>query len=180
MTRGKKIVRNIVIIIFLFILYNSMFSFYYNPIRAYKNSERSLHYGPSQIVHIEDFNKDKYILGKYDKWFSCSLVTRHLFFRWHVDGGSHGHEIDKAEPVNYSWSMSSREQTYRAYGVINDDRVEKIEIILSNGEILKETTFYEDMFLVIWEYPKDKANDWGFRGIRAYDANDNIVFEFVH
>lgn len=180
MTRGKKIIRNLIIIVALFLLSGMALGFNLNPLKAYKDSERSLHYGPSQIVHIEDFNKNKYILGKYDKWFSCELVTRHLFFFWRIAGGSYGHEIDKTQAINYSWNMSSQGQTYRAYGVINDDRVEKIEIILSNGEILRETEFYDDMFLIIWEYPKDEANDWGFGGIRAYDVNDNIVFEFVH
>lgn len=64
---------------------------------------------------------------------------------------------------------------YRAYGIINDSIVNKVEVTLSNGQTFTETVFYEDLFLFTWK--SDKSGDWYLQSIRGYDSDNNIIFE---
>ncbi|WP_353092828.1 hypothetical protein [Tissierella praeacuta] len=177
MSRLKKILRNIIILVILFFIFLKSSGLYLTPLSAHKNSERSIHYGPSKVVHIEDFDKGKYILCKYDKWISCNTVKRSLFFFWSFGGQVTGRENDLSNPLSYTWSGGVRE-FYKVYGIINDDRIKEIEVTLENGDILTQNEFYEGMFLVTWSANDDSLMD--FAGIKAYDSNGNILFEKIY
>jgi len=75
MSRIKKVIRNLIILVLLFILYMMWAGLYLTPLLANEHSERSAHYGPSEVIHIENFDGGKYILCKYDRWFSCNTVN---------------------------------------------------------------------------------------------------------
>lgn len=173
MSRIKKIIRNILIIVILSFIIMNRLGLYLTPLSAHENSERSLHYGPSKVIHIEDFKNGKYILGKYDKWVSCDTINRVWFFFWCPGGQTIGFENDKAKAVCCTWSYSN--QIYRVYGTVNDKNVKKIEITLSNGEVLTQLDFYEDLFLLTW---KSKQNENKImKCIRGYDSESNMIFE---
>ena len=146
---------------------------YITPLSAHENSERGLNYGPSKVVHIENFKKGKYILGKYDKWISCDTVNRALFFFWSPGGQTLGFENDKTKAVSYTWSGS--EQLVIAYGIVNDNRIKKLEITLDNGDILTNKDFYENLFLITRKVKDNKFV--AIKTIRGYDSEDNIVYE---
>lgn len=173
MSRRKKIVRNIMVLVVLFIIFLKSKGLHLTPLSAHENSERSGHYGPSEVVHIEDFNKGKYILCKYDKWISCNTVNRSLFFFWRIGNQVHGIENDRTKALNFTWGMSSG--FYKLYGIINDDRIKKVEVILDNDRILTQTEFHEDMFLFTWNLMDDSYLE--FKTIKGYDSEDNLVFE---
>ncbi len=173
MSRNKKILRNIVILTILFFVFLNISGLYLTPLSAHENSERSIHYGPSEVVHIEDFDKGKYILCKYDKWVSCNTVNRTLLFLWRFGNQVTGFENDKSEPVDYTWSMSS--SYCKLYGIINDNKVKKVQITLDNGKVLTQTEFYDDLFLFTWK--SNDKNEWGFKNIKGYDSDNNIIFE---
>ena len=173
MSRTKKIIRNMCIIIILSLFILSRSGLYFTPLSAHESSERGLNYGPSKVIHIENFKNGKYILGKYDKWVSCNTVRKTFLFFWRVGGQSVGFENNKSEKVNYTWS--SFYYDFKAYGIVNDADIKKIEVLLSNGEVLAQTDFYEDLFLLTWH--SDEKETIYFKGIRGYDANGNIVFE---
>ncbi|SHE75100.1 hypothetical protein SAMN02745784_01669 [Tissierella praeacuta DSM 18095] len=176
MNRLKKIIKNTIILVILFFIFLKSSGLYLIPLSAHKASERSAHYGPSEVVHIEDFDKGKYILCKYDRWFSCNTINKTLFFFWRIGNQVYGRESDLSKAVSYTWSMSG--DYYKAYGIINDNRIKKIEVTLENGDILIQDGFYEDMFLVTWKSPNDSIID--FAGIRAYDEDSNIIFEDIY
>lgn len=144
-----------------------------SPLSAHEHSERSIHYGPSEVVHIEDFDGGKYILGKYDKWVSCNSVNKSLFFFWRFGNQPTGFENDLTKAIDYTWGSSY--MNYRAYGIINDSIVNKVEVTLSNGQTFTETVFYEDLFLFTWK--SDKSGDWYLQSIRGYDSDNNIIYE---
>lgn len=177
MSRPKKILRNIIILVILFFIFLKSSGLYLTPLSAHKASERSIHYGPSKVVHIEDFDKGKYILCKYDRWISCNTVKRSLFFFWSFGSQVIGIENDLSKPLSYTWSGGVRE-FYKVYGIINDDRIKKIEVTLNNGDILTQDEFYEGMFLVTWKYINTNFID--FAGIRAYDEENNMIFEEMY
>jgi hypothetical protein len=174
MSRIKKIIRNIVIIVILSFFTITQLGLHFTPLSAHESSERSINYGPSEVIHIEDFKNGKYILGKYDKWISCNTVNRTLLFFWSAGSQPVGFENDKTKKVCYTWLLTSY-NNFRAYGIVNDKDVKKIEVTISNGEVLTQTDFYEDLFLLAWT-SKGKENVY-FRGIRGYDSEGNIVFE---
>lgn len=174
MSRNKKIIRNIVILIILFFVFLKGTGLYLKPLSAHENSERSIHYGPSEVIHIEDFDEGKYILCKYDKWVSCNTVKRKLFFFWRFGNQVTGFENDKTKALDYTWGMS--DENYKFYGIINDDKVEKVQITLNNGKVFTDTEFYEDLFLFTWKADNDDQS-WYFNNIKGYDSNNNIIFE---
>ncbi|MDP4089254.1 MAG: hypothetical protein Q8930_08320 [Bacillota bacterium] len=173
MNRLKKVIRNIIVITILFVLLLMRTGIYLSPLSAHEHSERSIHYGPSKVAHIEDFEKGKYILGKYDKWVSCDTVNRELFFFWRFGDQPVGFENDKTKAVSYTYSFSNPYD--KAYGIVNDKRVKKIEITLSNGDILTQTNFYDDLFLLTWK--SDDNENTFMKILRGYDSYNNIIFE---
>jgi hypothetical protein len=169
MNRKKKIVRNIIILIALSTLFlNRGISL--TPMAAHEASERSIHYGPSKVVHIEDFDDGKYILCKYDKWISCNTVKKTMFFFWTFGNQVTGIEIDKGRPLNFTWGYSSDRN--KLYGIINDSNINKVELYLDDGRTLSQTEFYDDdMFLFTWK-GESKLSE-----IKAYDSQGNILFK---
>ena len=172
MSRIKKIIRNIFIIVILSFFIITRLGLHFTPLSAHESSERSINYGPSKVIHTEDFKGGKYILGKYDKWVSCDTVNRTLLFFWSAGNQPIGFENNKTKKVCYTWSASY--DNFKAYGIINDNNIKKIEVTLSNGDVLTQTDFYEDLFLLTW---KSKANEEYFKAIRGYDAKDKLVYE---
>lgn len=171
MSRPKKIIRNLLVLVILLLLFLNRSGLYFSPLSAHEHSERSIHYGPSEVVHVEDFDGGKrlYILSKYDKWVSCNTVNRSLFFFWRLGDQPIGFENDKTKPLDFTWSGSY--QNYKVYGIINDNRVKKIGITLSDGEVLTQTNFYDGLFLVTW------TNNQEFKNIKGYDSNGQVIFE---
>ncbi len=176
MNRQKKILKNIGILLVLCFLLSRMYGFYLTPLAAHESSERSIHYGPSEVVHIEDFDGGKYILGKYDKWVSCNTVHRLLLFFWRFGSQPIGFENDTTKVVTFTWGITYLDtfRNHYVYGIINDSSIQKIEIILPDGRILTQTEFYDDLFLLTWQELRNGYYQ-GF-SLRAYDSESNLVF----
>ncbi|WP_346961919.1 hypothetical protein [Clostridium sp.] len=173
MSRSKKVVRNIIILTILLFLLFMRSGLHLTPIAANEQSERSKHYGPSEVVHVENFEKVKYILCKYDKWVSCSTVNKELFFFWRIKNQIIEFEYDKTKAIDYT--LRSMEENFSIYGIVNDDKVKKIEVTSLGGEVFTQTEFYDDLFLLIWKLDNDY--DWGIKNIKGYDSDNNVIFE---
>lgn len=173
MSRSKKIMRNIAILAGLFFLFLIRSGLYLSPLSAHEHSERSIHYGPSEVVHVEDFDGGKYILSKYDRWFSCDTVNRTLLFFWGFGDQASGFANDKTKAVVFSGGQSS--ENYKVYGIINDDRVKTIEIALGDGNVLTQSHFYDNLFLITWT--TDNTADRNFKKLKGYDAVNKEIFE---
>lgn len=166
--RFRKIVRNVIVCSLLLFLFLMRSGLYLTPLSAHEHSERSIHYGPSKVVHIENFDKGKYILGKYDKWVSYDTVNRRLFFFWGYGNQPTGFENNKNKALDYTW-MSSEENCI-LYGSINDNRIKKVEVTLNDGTILTQTNFYDDLFLFTW-----KSKSINFIDVKGYDSRNNLI-----
>lgn len=171
MNRIIKVIRNIIILtILLFLLFMTL-GLHLTPLSAHEQSERSIHYGPSEVVHVENYEKGKYILCKYDKWVSCNIVNKGLFFFWRIESQTIGFENDMTKAINYTWR--GYDQDFIVYGIINDDKVKKVEVTSNGGKVFTQTEFYDDLFLLIWKWD----NDWGIKNIKGYDSDNNVIFE---
>lgn len=174
MNRVKKTVLNIIAIVALFFIIISFSGLHLTPLAAHRASEHSIHYGPSEIVHIQAFTGGKYILGKYDKWISCNTIHRVGLVFWRFGSQVTGIENDPSKPVNYTFGMS--QEKYRLYGIINDSKISKIEVVLKNGEVL-EASYYDDMFM-LWGNHDDFHS--AFDLLKAYDSNNNLLLESTY
>lgn len=173
MIRLKKTLRNIMIIMVLFFILLRSVGLYLTPMGAHRASEKSIHYGPSTVIHIEDFPGGKHILGKYDKWVSANTVKKsHLLF-WRFGSQVTGIENDLNKGINLTYELS--EEDYLYYGIINDGRIEKIELLLDNGEVLTQTKFHENMFVFTGSGPNDKFPY--IEAVKGYDLERNLIFE---
>lgn len=177
MSRTKKIIRNIVVLAILFLVFLQLSGLHLTPLAAHENSERTLHYGPSQVVHIEDFDKGKYILGKYDRWVSCNTVKRELFFFWGYGNNPIGFENIPNEAIAYTidGSHDKDHYDYKLYGIVNDPKVKKVEVILGDGTVLTQNEFYENLFLFTWE-TEDYDMNWAETEVRGYDEDNELIF----
>lgn len=173
MSRRKRVARNTVALVILSWLFLSRSGLYLSAISAHEHSERSAHYGPSEVVHIEDFPGGKFILGKYDKWISCNTINRALLLFWRFGDQPTGIENDGTKSVVYNWGV--RNESCILYGIINDPSVKRIEVTLTDGTAFSQTEFYDDMFLFTWEV--NDSNSPYARLVRGYDAAGNVVFE---
>ncbi len=173
MNRKKLIIRNTVIILILFFLILNRTGLYLTPLSAHENSERSAHYGPSKIVHEQDFGKGRYYLCTYDKWVSCNTIKKELLFFWRFGNQVTGFENDVSKPIDYSWGATDKYHNF--YGIRNDENVAKVEITLENGKIYSTSDFYEDLLLISWAESDNQS--FYFRNIKAYDINNNIIYE---
>lgn len=173
MNRPKKILINIIILSILLFVFLRSTGLYLTPLSAHRASEQSIHYGPSKVVHIEEFPEGKYILGKYDKWISANTVNKSLFFFWRYGGQVLGIKNDLTKAINISYGMSG--ENYNYYGIINDEKIKKVELLLDNGEVLTETDFHEDMFIFARSSPNDKFPY--VASVKGYDIDDNLIFQ---
>lgn len=174
MNRQRKIVRNLVILAGLLFILNRIGFLYFSPVAAHEASERTIHYGPSTIVHTEEFDKGLYLLCRYDKWVSCNSANRYLIFFWQFGGQVTGFENDKAEVIDFSGSMSHGSS--KVYGSINDDRVREIRLSLLDGTEMVETEFHDGLFLMTWDESISEVA-WGHNNIKAYDENGQLLYQ---
>ena len=179
MSRRNKALRNLLILAVLIPLAVSRSGLYLSPLLAHRSSERSIHYGPSMVVHVRDFDQGKYFLCKYDKWISCDTIRRTLFFFWRFGDQVTGVENDPDKPVCWTWS--SRDTHCKAYGILNDGQVKKIELTLDDDTVLTQSDFYDDMFLLTWTDEKQEGgrNPHGrqVKSIKGYDSGGFVVYE---
>ncbi len=179
MSRRNKVLRNLLILAVLIPLAVSRSGLYLSPLSAHRSSERSIHYGPSTVVHVQDFDQGRYYLCKYDKWISCDTIRRAFLFFWRFGNQVTGVENDPEKPVCWTWD--SRDTHCKAYGILHDNQVKKIELTLDDGSVLTQSDFYDDMFLLTWadEKRKGERNPHGrqVRDIKGYDSGGLVVYE---
>lgn len=169
MNRKQKIIRNTILLIgFSFLLFTRSY-LYLDPMTAFRASERSNHYGPSEVVYMESFPGGKYIVGRYEQWISQSEINQVFGIFWRIGNAYTGIEIKENQPLTYVWSQS--DYGFHAYGIITDSKIAKIEVYTSDGSILTQSDFHEGFFILSWE------EDAEFRKIMAYDASGAVIFE---
>ena len=173
MSRIKKTLRNLIIIVALFCIFMITTGLRLTPIQAHKLSEKGIHYGPSKIVKVFNHGKYQHLLCKYDNWISCNTVDRTLFIFWAPGSQVTGVENNLDEALKYSESYSNRINI--VYGIVNDENIEKVEVYTTEGNIIVNKDLYDNMFYFSW---KSKGNTWGMKELRGYDKNGNQIYLF--
>lgn len=174
MSRRTRIILNEILLLVLSSLFFTYVGLYPSALLAFRNAERTLHYGPSEIAHIENYPDGKLIVGKYDKWISCTVIRRVLLVFWTFDGAALGLENDTSEAAVCSWDYSK--QRYRLYGIVNAPSAGKVEVMLVDGTVLTQTELHDDVFLFTWKDEQYRGRG-GAQVVRVYDTAGALLFE---
>lgn len=156
----------------------SIFSYgSFSPIKAHESSERTYHYGPSEIIKTIDLDKRKIYLCRYKDWFSANTVEKG-FIKWYPGDQVAGEPIDYSKQVSYSWSGSSiseKEMIMKVYGYVNDP---KITTISFEGKNKEDTLTYDldesRMFIFYWN---EGNRNFRAKYLKGLDSEENVIFE---
>ena len=111
------------------------------------------------------------------------IVKRSLLLFWSNESSYIGNEINKEEAVNVQLFANQRNEEiiYQYFGMINDNRIEKIEMIQESGDIIEITEFFDNMFIYVDSFETRDQSKIYFEYLDykliAYDKNNNIIYE---
>ncbi|MGI6226784.1 MAG: hypothetical protein ACOYJ1_11080 [Peptococcales bacterium] len=191
MKKKKKIIINLLIIGFSLLVYMIVTGAGFTPAMAHKRQERTINYGPSQIVKVVEKGASRFFLGQFNGYYSCSMVERGRLGLWYgARKGMWGMEIKEDKPINfhhlYIYDDNQTFDELYVYGVINDERVKriKLEFYLDDGGSKLETLtieigadeIFDNMFFSIIE-KKGMKEYVVQKSIRAFNEAGQLIFE---
>ncbi|WP_223701211.1 hypothetical protein [Sutcliffiella deserti] len=182
MKQGKKravVEWSVAIVLLLTVITQSPYVQYYtlSPLAAHEKSERTFHYGPSEVEEEIDLEKVRVYLGHYKGWFSANTVIRHNMLFWAPGSQVGGQEIEEDEDISYSWSGSSiTKDTYLTmfYGIVSNPEIKEVILEMHNEEPLTYPLKDHQMFIFHW-YEEDFRQDWV--SLQGMDADGKVVYE---
>ncbi len=172
MNRIIKTIRNLIFICILLAVFLVSSGLRLTPMQAHMASEKSIHYGPSEVIKIFDHGDYQHMLSTYDKWVSCNTVERELLLFWRAGSQPIGFENDKTQTLDYSWHMSRTVSLF--YGIANDTSITKIELFTSDGKTLVQDGLYDNLFYFSWEFEEQPPE---IDKIIAYNSKGEILYE---
>lgn len=176
MNRGKKLIRNLVLIFIVLILFYYFGGYYVSKQQCVLETLRS-HYS-TETREIMELQQGNYIAtlmaDKNDETFSIVGAKKAGFF-YHTASSSIGNIIDKEKCMTIA-GMGSTD-----YGIFiciyrNDKSIIKVEVQLENGETYFITEWHEDYA----GYVRDEKTDWSYGTYKAYNADGELVGEEIY
>ncbi len=171
MNRFVKIIRNLILILFLFFIVCIVTGLRLTPEQAHKMSERGIHYGPSVIIKSFDYGNYQQLLCKYDNWVSCDTVSRFALIFWQPGNQPIGFKNDSSRFFCFSNNYSN-DSNY-LYGIINNDALIKIEVLTNDGQLLTQQDFYDGLFYFTWV---SNVRQSGIEKITGYTSDEMITY----
>lgn len=184
MSLRKKIfaaIEWIVAIILLSIcVYYYIFSYgSFSAIGAYRASERTMHYGPSEIKKVIDVKNGKVYLGKYKNWISAAPIEK-KFIKWYPGNGGEGCPIkysDKISQFMDCGAMGRNSYLCLVFGYVNDSNIKVVSLQIQDNK-KKNTMKYkitsDKMFIFCLENNSHKYNVVSLKGL---DKNGKVIYE---
>ncbi|UOQ86912.1 hypothetical protein [Gracilibacillus salinarum] len=175
----------------LFCDYRIPYITYYelSPEAAFEKSERTIYYGPSQVLEKVDLEDVQIFLSTYKNWFSATLINKHAGIFWGPGSGAGGEEIKEDQDINYSWGGTLINEDYRLmqyYGIVTNPEISRVELDVSiadsrgkgvPGEDIETLTYQlkdHRMFLFHWN---DMEDDYKARTLRGLNNDGEVIYE---
>lgn len=174
MSRVKKSIWNLAIIIIMIFILRNTFNLHLTPLAAFEKTEGERHYGPTKIHYLENYNKGKIIIGTYDNRVTFSILNRQLYLFWicqHHDNNL----VIQNNPFQYTWYQS--DDYLILYGIKQEPNIERVELYLNNGDIYEITEFHDNLFLIMNKH--DPKDFWNLINVIGYDKYDTVVYEDI-
>lgn len=156
----------------------------FTPLKAFRDSERTLNYGPSEIVKELDKDGLKIYLGKYKDWMSSQAIKKNLITWSPLGGNVTGVPIKYSEKVTYSWSGSSVKNNkflWIVYGFVNDASISKITLQVKTGDKQDSMEYLLDkdrMFIFSWF--DDNSSRSTISKIIGTDKDNRVIYEYKY
>ncbi|WP_163539565.1 hypothetical protein [Gracilibacillus sp. YIM 98692] len=178
------------LLIFIVIKDSPYFSYYeLSPEAAFERSERTYHYGPSEVLEKVDLDDVQIFLSKYKNWFSATLVNKHAGIFWGPGSGVGGMEIKDDQDITHSLGGTTINEDYmlkRYYGIVTNPEINKVELDVAEGYGWDEQVPAEDivtlayqlkdhrMFLFHWNEAEDNYLSIALRGL---NSDGEVIYE---
>ncbi|RSK27545.1 DUF5044 domain-containing protein [Bacillus sp. HMF5848] len=172
-----------IVLLFFAVKESPYFNYYHlSPLAAHEQSERTYHYGPSNIVESIDVGDVRLYMGTYKEWFSVNSVEKHAGVFWRPGSHVGGTEIDKNQAISYSWSGSTINDDLmlmKIYGVVTNPNIVEVQLDVMEGsgnpvQTLSYPLKDHRMFLFYWN---ELENPYKWLFLRGVDKTGNTVYE---
>ena len=182
--RVFAVIEWIVAIILLSIcVYYYIFSFgSFSAIGAYRSSERTMHYGPSEIKKIIDVKNGKVFFGKYKNWISAAPIEKKII-KWYPGSGGAGCPIkysDKISHFEQCSAMGTDSYVYTVFGCVNDSSIATVNLQFKKDGKINSMNYKiasDKLFIFCFDKYKSKDNLISLRGL---DNKGKIVYEYKY
>lgn len=185
MTKSSKIFRAIIEWIIAFVLVIICVNFYslnFTPFQAFRNSERTINYGPSEIIKELDKNGTKIYLARYKNWISSQVIERQ-WGTWRFSGGNvTGTPINYKEKITYSFGGSAETDNkylWDLYGYVNDTKINKVILQVKRNDKTESFEYKIDksnMFIFYWV--DNNGGQSTLTKIIGMDKDNNTIYEY--
>lgn len=175
MKRGKKLIRNLAVILVLLLGFYYFGGYYISKEQCVIETLRGL-YGTETRKVMELRQKNYFatlMAGEEDESFSI-VGTKKIGFLYRTASSSVGIKNDKEEILKIS-GMASSDHGMVIFLCRNDKSIETVEVLLENGETFTITEWYEDYAGYIRE-----DHNWESGTYRAYNAEGELVGEVYY
>ncbi|EGT0697021.1 TPA: hypothetical protein ACY4SF_001931 [Clostridium perfringens] len=165
-------------IILILICSKIIFPGSFTPLKAHEQSEKSVYYGPSNIIKTIDLGKEKIYLCKYKDWFSIDIIRKGLI-KWHPVNYPAGYPIDYSKQVTFntytSKPIKNSEPIAKIYGYVNDPQIKNIVLEDNNNKIISNYELDENKMFILTSHTNNEKNKANY--IKGLDTNGNIIYE---
>lgn len=176
-----------IIAIFLAAICVCYYLFWYGSftaIDAFRASESSYHYGPSEIKKEINLKNGKIYLGRYKDWISINMVEKKLF-KWYPGSAVGGYPINYSDKITEAWQAGktlNNGYLYIVYGYVNDPTITTVNLQLKDKQSEKESTMKysvssDKLFIFNWENNKCTSD---ILSLTALDKAGNVVYEYKY
>lgn len=147
-----------------------------SALKVHEASEKSYHYGPSEVVNTIDLNRCRIYLCRYKNWFSADTVKKGIVF-WYQGNEGGGTEIDYNKQVTYSKSAEGDTEGNRLmkiYGYVNDEEITTICLECEEGLITEVYNLDKSrLFIFCWQDNKE----FDYKYLVGADENGQILYK---
>lgn len=149
---------------------------------AFRASEKSLHYGPSETKKVIDFKDVKIYFGKYKDYISVTQVYKKLI-KWYPGNVSGGYPINYSDKISHTCmngKVGDKLNLYTVFGYVNDSTITTVNLqVEQNGKesSMKYKINSDKMFIFCWDDNECKSKLISISGL---DKDGKAVYEYKY
>lgn len=180
MTKKAKLIRNIFILVVLFLIIKTFFFGSFTALSAFKKAEKASNYGPSKIVKTLELDGEVLYLTKYNEWCSLSSVRRGFLGLWYPRKGFYGELYNDEVPIYFSTKYSGNDSNalITLHGIVNDSNIKSVKSTLKVDDRiieLEEKNLEENIFLLSFQ---GECSNHEVLTLIGLDKDSKVIYEY--
>ncbi|MHC1684546.1 MAG: hypothetical protein AB6733_16655 [Clostridiaceae bacterium] len=156
----------------------------FTPLQVFKYGERTINYGPSEIVKEEDLDGIKIYLAKYKGWYSAQAIKKNLITWSYVNGSPSGTPINTDEKINYNYgstAVDDKKMFSIFYGYVNDKNIVKVILDVKREDQVESKEYeIDDNKMFVFGWFNNEGTISMFSRLIGVDKNGDIVYEYKY